>query len=140
MKILRELRLFCLIVLVVLLFFITVPIVAAFKSNVYDMCIITTFLLNGIIILCLLIAEVRKRPYSLAMIHWVFCLFFLVFAATSQYITRGFCWGVNPSEELVFRANIICFIWILCFTLGLHWKNMYKYTSKISNNTVVGGG
>ena len=140
MKLSRVLQLFWLFVFVVLLFFITVPIVATFKSNVYDMCIITTFMLNGIIILCLLIAEVRKRPYSLAMIHWVFCLFFLVFAATSQYITKSFCWDVKPSDELIFRANIVCFIWIVCFTLGLHCKNTYKHALKMSNNTVAVGG
>ena len=136
----RVVQLLWLSVILAVSFFITVPINRAVNSSTYDMCVITTFIVNGLLIVFMLIAEVKRRPYSLVMIHWVFCLFFFFFAPLSQYITRGFPWGIEPSDDILLRANIICLLWTVLFSAGLHWENMHKLLAKIGNNTVIRGG
>jgi hypothetical protein len=83
-----------------------------------------TFLINGVIWLVLLLAEIKKRAYSMEMMHWFFCLFFFSFAPAVQYSIGIFPWIYERTEDILFSANIYLLIWTIVVLIG---KYLFKH-------------
>lgn len=91
-----------------------------------DVLVMATFLFNGILWFCLLISEVRKRPFSFLMIHWSFCLLFFFFAAVVQYLYEHFPWVGNLDDEDLLFANMILLLWTVGVVLGSSISKLWR--------------
>lgn len=74
-----------------------------------------TFLLNLLLSVGALEWEIYRRPISLAQIHWLFFLVFLVIAPWSQYLSDYRCWGYYATKDSLLRANWLLFGWGVVF-------------------------
>ncbi len=77
-----------------------------------------TFFINGAMWFALLIKELLERPYSMKVIFYTFCLFFFYFAGIIQYIYGRFPWVIYRDNETVLKANVILFLFTICYMLG----------------------
>lgn len=90
------------------------------KGNSRDLCIWVrfSFLINMICWIWILHIEIKKRAYSLNLMHWLFCVFFFAFAPLVQYSVGSFPWIWNRSDEILLRANILLFVWTVAVLCG----------------------
>ena len=102
-------------VLFLVLHAITISIGTITASNAV---IYITFIVNGALWFFLLFKELLERPYSMKVIFYTFCLFFFYFAGIIQYISGRFPWVIYRDNDTVLKANIILFIFTLCYMLG----------------------
>mgnify|MGYP004468351075 FL=1 len=72
--------------------------------NVYA---VTSFLVNGLLWIFLLVNEVMKKSFSLFFIVWFFCLYFFFFAGFTQYTHGCYPWiSYAFSDSQIFTFNI----------------------------------
>ena len=66
----------------ILVFFLIIVLysTASLKVVRNDVLVVFTFLCNGTIWIALIIKEIKKRAYSISMMHWLFCFFFFFFS------------------------------------------------------------
>lgn len=118
--------------LILLVLYATVPFELSYITAAkYDISVISGFAVNGVLWFVLLMNEIRRRAYSLEMMHWIFCLFFFAFAPTVQYIFKSFPWIGFVPDSILFRANFMLFIWTVCFFAGTRCKNLKAVFSKM---------
>lgn len=106
---------FVLIIVLIGIILLVIPF-GNFRRN--DFLVLTTFVLNGFIWTILLIKEMQKRAFSLAFMHWSFCLFFFFFAAILQYAYNIFPWVYFRNDDVLLYSNIILLIWTVSVVLG----------------------
>ena len=75
--------------------------------------VLFSFAVNGAIGLFALLQAIRKRSFSLAIMHWVFYLLFFVFAPVIQYILGSFPWSFNHSNDSIVQGNLLLTVWAL---------------------------
>ena len=116
--------------LIILLFGITFLII---PQNVQRNNIIVYFTLglNGTCWLYLLVNEVQKHAFSMAMMHWCFCLLFFFFAVLVQYTNDAFPWVKYRDDEILVTTNFILFLWTIGIWIGQHIKKTKKYPVSI---------
>ena len=107
-------------ILIIVLIAIVVLVIPFGDLKRDDIFVLTTFVLNGFAWTVLLIKEIQKRAFSLAFMHWSFCLLFFFFAAMVQYTNGIFPWIYHRNDEVLFFSNIILFIWTMCVLVGIH--------------------
>lgn len=83
-----------------------------------DFLVMTTFVINGCIWMALLFNEIKKRAFSLAFMHWCFCLFFFFFVAIVQYTNDKFPWVGYISDSLALNSNLTLLLYTLFVWLG----------------------
>ena len=104
--------------LVAILIFLTGVIVPYGNIKRYNPIVLATFLINGFVWTILLVKELKRVPYSFAMIHWCFNLLFFFFAALEQYMNNSFPWVEYRSDEVVTVANLLLLIWTAGILIG----------------------
>lgn len=107
-------------ILIIVLIAVIVLVIPFGNIRRNDFLVLTTFALNGFIWTILLIKEMQKRAFSLAFMHWSFCLLFFFFAAIVQYTNGIFPWIYHRDDEVLFFSNVILFIWTICVLVGSH--------------------
>lgn len=80
--------------------------------------VILSFVINAIFSLTFIVREVFNRPYSLAMIYWIFSFVFFGLAPLSMYLSEYYPWAYSLSDDTCFFANILILIWNMCFLLA----------------------
>lgn len=113
----NALKLFIIFVFFFIMFIWIVSMISFKRINI--LCIVT-FFINGLIWFYMLIKEIKKSAYSLAIIHWFFCLFFYFVAALAQFASDKFPWIGYRSNDVIFEANILLLIWTFFFCIGRH--------------------
>lgn len=103
------------------------------KLRSLDGGVIATFAANGCVWFFLFAKELRKKPYSLVMLQWFFCLSFFFLAPVAQYFTNWFPWIAVRSDEILIRTNIVLFIWTISVLLG---ETLAKKRFKSSSNGI----
>lgn len=83
-----------------------------------DFSVIASFALNGFVWGTLLFYELTKRPYSLLIIHWLFCFLFFFCIAFAQYMYGYFPWIVSRSDELLLQTNLLLLAWTVFVWTG----------------------
>lgn len=106
--------LLALLTLALLIVLLTV-VVTGGGTGGYDLAVLLGFGLNGLVAGVFLAAEVARRPFSLAQIHWIFYLSFLVIAPLSQYVHGSSLWGYRISVASYAMANALLFLWAISF-------------------------
>lgn len=114
---------YALIGLVIVLFFITIPVGQNVDRS--NPLVIGTFMLNGLVWTVMLIRSLTEHPYSSQIIHWFFCLFFFFFAALLQYLNGAFPWVGYLSDDTVLYGNIVTLVWTVFFILGTKVKSKH---------------
>lgn len=111
------------LILLVIVFLIVIP-----SGRIYgrSISVYLTFFLNGSIWTTLLISTIKKHPFSFAMIHWCFCLFFFFFAPLVQYYYGQFPWIISRSDEILFKANELLLLWTGGVLFGQHTNKLNK--------------
>ena len=111
----KKLQILGIIFILLVTFFIMVPGRFGRKVNAE---IIFFFMLNGIWWFTLLIRSLKKRAYSLEVMHWTFFLFFFFFAALVQYLNDSYPWSVSLDESTILQASRLLTVWTVCVLVG----------------------
>ncbi|MBR4508460.1 MAG: oligosaccharide repeat unit polymerase [Elusimicrobiaceae bacterium] len=106
------------------------------KINIIDLSVLATFIFNGLIWLFLLIKETNKRPFSLMMINWAFCILFFFMAPVVQYTNFLFPWVGNRSDDIILYANICLFVWTIFIIIGSFFAKRSK-TNNLKNAKTI---
>lgn len=117
------------IIAVIAVAFLTIPVGSLERRNGT---VIMTFLINGFLWLTLTILEINKHPYSFKLIHWVFCLFFMFFAAFTQYAHNSFPWVEHRSDDTLITANLLLLLWTVGVCIGSLLSGRRKRKNKKS--------
>lgn len=104
--------------IIILLCTIGLMIIKKISNYSLNRLVIYTFFLNGILWIYLFHKEIKKRAYSMAMMHWLFCIFFFCFAPTVQYFYNRFPWILERSDDILIRANLFLLCWTLAVVIG----------------------
>lgn len=88
--------------------------------------ILLLFFVNGALFYCFTLRALFKHPYSLELMFWVFMFYFMFFAPLVQYTRHSFPWA-RPADTEVWEANVLLFIFSICFILG---TKLYKPSKK----------
>ena len=88
-------------------------------SLTFDASVLAGFAANWALAMACLIWAMRRRPFSLVQVHWIFFATFLVIAPLSQYLHGYLCWnypedGYMP-ESRFRQASGYVFLWGLAF-------------------------
>ncbi len=86
------------------------------KLGELNMWIIATFCLNGGLFLWQILRETRRRAFSMAMMHWIFCYLFFFLAGFLQYAHGTFPWSAAPGDNAVILANLLLTVWTFLFS------------------------
>lgn len=111
----KKLQILEIVLLLVLIFLIMVPANMGRKVNAE---IMFFFALNGVWWFVLFLRALKRNPYSLEIMHWVFFLFFFFFAALVQYLNDSFPWGVSLEDSTILKANMLLSVWTACVLAG----------------------
>lgn len=113
---------------VIILVFVFVISVIDLDFNAKSTSIIFTFAINGIIWLFLMLRCIKKYPYSLQFMHWIFCLMFFFISPLIQYLRDDFVYQKYTyfNDSLVVRTNILLLLWTLCVFAGVRFIDKYK--------------
>lgn len=98
--------------------------------------VLVTFSMNGALALVMLVVEMLRRPYTLALIHWMFYLCFFVVAPVCQYVNGYSCWGYFISDEQMLKVNFLLLVWGGLFAV---FSNV-SLKRKVGLSRVSGGG
>lgn len=84
-----------------------------------DLLLAGTFALIGASSIVMLIVESVRRPYSLALAHWVFCFIFFFVSPLAQFDHDDFSWGhvFSADVPLLLETNLFVLIWISCWVI-----------------------
>ncbi len=97
--------------------------------------VINSFFINGAFFFVMLVKCAVQKPYSLELMHWIFCYFFFYFAATIQFRIYYFPWDLEPSNDEILQANRYLLTWGISFWLGTSFA---KYVKGFQGRTAVG--
>ncbi len=87
--------------------------------------VIWSFLPSAILVATAAISELRRRPYSLHMMHVVALGVLLVFAPAHQLIQGTFPSGVYVPDDELLRANFSVFVWVVCYLSGVAYMRRF---------------
>ncbi len=97
--------------------------------------VINSFFVNGAFFFILLVKSATQKPYSLELMHWIFCYFFFYFAATIQFRIYYFPWGLEPSNAEILTANRYLLVWGISFWVGTAFA---RYVRGVQGRTATG--
>ncbi len=119
------------IIMVLLIVSLAMSIITASSIRVggSDVPVLVTFSINGVLSLAMLVVESLRRPFSLAMIHWIFYICFFVVAPVCQYINGYSCWDYLLSDDLMLMTNFILLIWGGTFAIFSNLSTQRKIAS-----------
>lgn len=103
--------------LLLIIFLSSSFILDAGSARSIDLGVVGTFLLNGLLACSLLAHEMRRAPFSLGQVHWIFYLCFFVLAPLSQYLYGYWCWDFVLPVSLLMETNTLLFLWGAMFAL-----------------------
>lgn len=92
--------------------------------------IVVSFLLNGFIFYCMIVISVKKRAFSLDLIHWFFLFSFMFFAPFVQYLRGEWAWGDTFSDQRILTTNFILDGWTVFY---LTTKILFSYVTVQKN-------
>ena len=100
--------------------------VATNTINRNSFSVLSSFFLNGIVWLFLLIREINRRAFSISLVHWFFCLFFFFFAGLTQYVRDIFPRKGLFSDQLILRTNLVLLAWTFLYSIGVYLAGIMK--------------
>lgn len=65
-----------------------------------------------------LLNSIRKKPYSLNMMHWFFVFIFYGMAGFIQYMHNRFPWSTTASDETLQKVLLVIILWIFSYMFG----------------------
>lgn len=77
-----------------------------------------TFLVNGLCMALMLARAWRNHPFSLDMVHSLFCIIFLWYAPIIQISGGYHVWGISYTPGDIARTNALIFLWLLFYNGG----------------------
>lgn len=97
------------------------------------------FFVNIFFSIFMIIKKSNEHPYSFELVHWLFYFFFFGIAGMIQYTRNSYPWGLRPTDDEVFSANLQLLLWGIMFLFGaLSYKykpnNMESKPCSISNS------
>ena len=121
--------------ILVFILFIVLYSTASLKVVRNDVLVVFTFLCNGTIWIALIIKEIKKRAYSISMMHWLFCFFFFFLAGFVQYLSNIFPWSYHISDDTSIKSNILLMMWTIMFIFGrkASTRSNKKIFSRLNN-------
>ena len=96
----------------------------------FDVHIVITFAIIGVITIYNIFKD--KRKYSLNKTFWYFNLFFFFIAPIMQYLSNYFPWGYYIDSEIYFESNIYLILWLLIYSFTYKLTKDTKETTNIS--------
>lgn len=106
------------VIIILSIFIASVPSSDYFRRHPLDVLVVITFAVNGLLWSWLLVRELKKYPYSLGGMHWMFCLLFFGLAGFIQYTQGIFPWSITADSELVAWGNVLLTAWSLSVIAG----------------------
>lgn len=76
------------------------------------------FFVNILFSIVMIIKKSNEHSYSVELIHWLFYFFFFGVAAMIQYNNSTYPWGLIPTDDEIFSANLQLLLWGLMFLFG----------------------
>lgn len=95
------------------------------------------FSIIGIISFFEISIEVKKRTYSLNLIHWLFILFFYFLAPIQQIINDYQPWGLSIDSSSTIKTCLIIITWIIFYKIGYYIFGKTKTSSKDKVNKKI---
>lgn len=89
------------------------------------------FFVNIIFSVVMIIKKSNEHSYSFELMHWLFYFFFFGIAAVIQYNKGVYPWGLRPTDDEIFSANLQLLLWGVMFLAG---TVSYKHKSSDKEN------
>ncbi len=77
--------------------------------------IVLSFFLNGFVFYGMMIKSLKKRAFSLDLIHWFFMFSFMFFAPMVQYLNAAWCWETSFSDGRILITNLLLDLWVFVY-------------------------
>jgi len=98
--------------------------------------VVLSFIVIGLISISGIAIEVRRRPYSMNIVHWLFFFMFFFLAPLCQYLTNRF--GAFPyyfsraanTSDILF-VNFLLIMWALFYGIAYHLFSVLKHRKKV---------
>ncbi len=82
--------------------------------------VLFTFFVNIFLSVFCFLKSINKHPFSLDMMFWLFNVIFFGAAPLLQYLTNSYVWALVPTSDEVLKTNILIFVWLLCYLIGMN--------------------
>ena len=97
--------------------------------------VINSFFINGAFFFVMLVRSAVQKPYSLELMHWMFCYFFFYFAPVIQFKIYYFPLQLEPGNAEILQVNKLVLSWGICFYIGSIYA---KYVKGIKGRVAYG--
>ncbi len=77
--------------------------------------LVASFLFNGGLFYAMMILALRKRAFSIDLMHAFFLFTFMFFAPFVQYLQNAWCWGTSFSNERILITNLLLDVWVVIY-------------------------
>ena len=88
---------------------------------------LVTFFFNGGLFYGMMLCALRKRAFSIDLMHAFFLFSFMFFAPLIQYLKGEWCWGTDFPESRILFTNFLLDLW--CFVY-LAVRNLHPFRRK----------
>lgn len=105
--------------------------------NSFDGFEMLLFIIIGFISIVEIIKEIKKRSYSLNLIHWLFVFFFYYLAPIQQIANDYQPWGLSIGPSDVNKTCCIIILWILVYKIGYRFFSKKNEKKEIQNERIV---
>ena len=99
-----------------------------------ELIVMGTFLMNALLGCLMLWIAMKRLPYSLSQVQWIFFITFFVIAPLHQYHLQVWPWGYLPSDDQIVYVNILYFIWGFLFAVFSQGDLQLGSTGQIREN------
>ena len=76
---------------------------------------VLSFFINGLIFYAMMLFSLKKRAFSLDLIHAFFLFSFMFFAPFIQYLKGKWGWGASFSQERILFTNLLLDCWVVFY-------------------------
>ena len=107
--------------------------------------ILVTFIVIGTISISGIAIEVRKRSYSMNLVHWLFFFVFFFLAPLCQYLTDRFPIRLSAAADAsdILYVNLLLIIWAMLYGIAYHVFSVLKPSQNahgVINSSMSGTG
>lgn len=102
--------------------------------------LVASFLLNGALFYGMMLFSLKKRAFSIDLIHAFFLFSFMFFAPMVQYLKGEWCWETSFSDERILITNLLLDLWAIVYLIvrNLHFRR-YENKEKKEKKTAPRG-
>jgi oligosaccharide repeat unit polymerase len=79
--------------------------------------VVLSFTANGIFFYAMILHSLRKRSFSLDLMHAFFLFTFMYIAPFVQYIANDFPWGTSFTDVELLKTNLLVDLWVAVYLL-----------------------